>query len=68
VALCEWAAMGVRQLIRTNVNNAMHQPVSVGTFHIDVEKQRKINKVKNNDTNAIRPQHGKRIHDMGADW
>jgi hypothetical protein len=69
VAVCEWAAMGVRQLLRTNAGNAMHQPVSVGTFHRDVEKHRKINKVKNNnDNDDSRPQHGKRTHDMGADW
>jgi hypothetical protein len=43
--------------------------ILVGAFHRDVEKQRKISKVKDNSTHTIRTtQHGKRTHHMGADW
>jgi hypothetical protein len=39
VLIVEWAAIELRNMLRKNRNNAIHQPVSVGTLHRDIEKR-----------------------------
>lgn len=63
VVICEWAAIQVRQWLRQNANNQILQPVSVGTFHRDVEKQRKAKKAATN-----RQQQSKKSAVFGDDW
>ena len=48
VVVCEWAATQLRKWLRTG-GQQIHQPVSVGTFHRDIELQRNLssNKTKN---------------------
>lgn len=42
VVVCEWAAIELRKLLRKNMNHVVKQPVSVGSFHRDVESHRQF--------------------------
>jgi hypothetical protein len=59
VAVVEWAAAEVRALLRRNVGGVLTCPVSVGTFHRDVDK-----KVP---THAVTDRKDKKAHDDDDD-
>lgn len=59
VVLCEWAATAVRKKLRANKNSCIRHPVSVETYHRDVDRQ------KNNSSNGKQP---KKKHDFAGDW
>ena len=44
VVLCEWAATAIRKKLRQNQDDCVQQPVSVETYHRDVERQRNKSK------------------------
>ena len=58
VVICEWAAIQIRKLLRTNDNNIIQQPVSVGTIHREIEKRKSSNQ----------QNQKKKPSDFGADW
>lgn len=49
VLVVEWAAIELRDMLRKNKDNAIHQPVSVGTLHRDIEKRIPTRKYKEDD-------------------
>ena len=50
VLVCELAATALRKLLRSNVDNRITQPVSVGTRHRDIERrQRDVERKKQKD-------------------
>jgi hypothetical protein len=72
VVVCEWAAIQLRKMLRQNSDNVVHQPVSVGTVHRDVEPRRQHHyNLKSDNTNANELQ-GKTLKkkqmDLAGDW
>ena len=59
VVLCEWAATGIRKKLRQNQENRIQQPVSVETYHRDVERQR---------NNAKDGKLQKNKNEFAGDW
>jgi hypothetical protein len=59
VVLCEWASTAIRKKLRQNDENCIHQPVSVQTYHRDVDRQK-------NSSKAGKPKNKKT--DFGEDW
>lgn len=78
VVACEWAATQLRKLLRANAGHAVHQPVSVSTFHRDVETHRqqhynlKTNNKQKHGNNDGGGQHGKSLKkkqmEFAGDW
>jgi hypothetical protein len=60
VVVCEQAAKWLRQLLRVNENDRITAPVSVGTFHRDVDRTKKA--AKEND------KASRKKGDMDSDW
>jgi len=57
VVICEWAAIQLRKLVRENSNNILHQPISVGTFHRDLQDSRRSTSTTTTTTNSNSNRH-----------
>lgn len=70
VVACEWAATELRKMLRTNVNDVILQPVSVGTMHRDVELQRQQQQQQRNRKGDDASSGTRKKKDMGfaGDW
>lgn len=72
VVVCEWAAIQLRKMLRRNDNNAVHEPVSVGTIHRDVEAHRQQKYNLKNGTKDGGERQGKTMKkkqmEMAGDW
>jgi hypothetical protein len=72
VVVCEWAAIRLRKMLRNNANGAVHQPVSIGTIHRDLEGHRHQHYNLKSGTAGVNDRQGRTLKkkqmELAGDW